>query len=227
MRSSRFVKVTAYRTTAEVEGKGYALQADVYGWGKPDGVSWRAPLVGGKRPSAWEKHPVVLVSHADAMAFGAWAGAALPTEAQFERAIRGDGEDRVYPWGDSLPVPKGAGNYAGDELKRAFPKWFSTSIIDYDDGYMQTGAGRAVPLESLRRLRSLGQRLGVVLGLVRRQVLRRVARWRPLGPGSGSVRAVRGGSWYDDDVFLRASIRSGFDPSRASGNLGFRLARSL
>ena len=102
----KFAQATGHRTAAEVEGKGFAVKADGTGWDMTDGVSWRAPLVGGKRPSAWEKHPVVLVSHDDATAFAAWA--ALPTEAQFERAIRGDGEDRVYPWGDSLPAPRRA-----------------------------------------------------------------------------------------------------------------------
>ena len=49
----------------------------------------------------------------------------------------------------------------------------------------------------------------------------------PTGPGSGSARAVRGGSWLDFGQYLRASCRDNYVPSRRLGVLGFRLARSL
>jgi formylglycine-generating enzyme required for sulfatase activity len=51
----------------------------------------------------FERHPVVLVSFAGAQAYCAWAGKALPSEAQWECAAAHDpitGADRAFPWGD-------------------------------------------------------------------------------------------------------------------------------
>lgn len=68
--------------------------------------------VGYPAPSHWpgdtpssdqDSHPVTYVSWQDARAFCTWAGGFLPTEAQWERAARGD-DDRAWPWGDAAPT---------------------------------------------------------------------------------------------------------------------------
>jgi formylglycine-generating enzyme required for sulfatase activity len=65
----------------------------------------RAPLhwLGDRCPETLLDHPVVFVSWNDAIAHAAWAGKALPTALQWEKAARGD-QGAIYPWG-SQPTP--------------------------------------------------------------------------------------------------------------------------
>ncbi|MEE8334301.1 MAG: SUMF1/EgtB/PvdO family nonheme iron enzyme [Alphaproteobacteria bacterium] len=61
----------------------------------------------GTPPKGREKHPVVLVSHDDAVRYAAWLSREtgrrwrLPTEAEWEKAARG-ADGRRFPWGDEF-----------------------------------------------------------------------------------------------------------------------------
>ncbi len=69
-------------------------------WAFVPGACWRRPDGTADLDADRLDHPVVQVAAADAEAYAAWAGKALPSEAQWEFAARGGLERADYAWGD-------------------------------------------------------------------------------------------------------------------------------
>jgi len=93
--------------------------ADPYVWWQYiPGADWRHPEGPGSSIKGREHHPVVHISHGDALAYAAWAGKQLPSEAEWERAARGGLEAVEFAWGDELHP---AGRMLANTFQGDFP----------------------------------------------------------------------------------------------------------
>ena len=163
--------------------------------------------------SAYEDYPVIHVSWNAAAAYCEWAGARLPTEAEWEYAARSWNES-LFPWGDELDGTRL--NFC--DLNCA-NEWADGTI---DDGYADTAPAGSYPD---------GASWCDALDLAG-NVAEWTADWyaaypseresNPTGPDSGEYKVVRGGSWALAALNARPTDREFHLPGDWSDDLGFR-----
>ena len=213
-----FVEDTGYETTAERQGWGrpWADGTGELEWPHVSGADWQHPR--GPGSSAVDDHPVTQVSWEDAAAYCAWAGGQLPTEAQWEKACRGiDG--RMWPWGNSYD----ANRVSSCEGQCPIERWKDDR---YDDGYAFTAPVGSFPdgVSPYGALDMAGNLWEWVADWYADDYYGDSPYENPLGPDSGTVRAMRGGAWYDTDVWATCTVRHQNPASDLYDDLGFRCA---
>jgi formylglycine-generating enzyme len=223
------------RMNAPAAGSGAHASITGSGWD----VSWNGSLVVDKTalvaavkcdstfqtwtdaPAANEHRPMNCVTWYEAMAFCAWDGGYLATEAEWNYAATGGGEQRAYPWSS----PAGA----------LTP--LDGSHASYKDGTNCEGDGAAgCALADLVAVGSkpLGDgRWGQsdLAGNVFEWTLDWYASYATLCANCAnltmsSTRVFRGGSFYDGATYLRAGYRFNNTPTTRLVFLGVRCART-
>ena len=158
----------------------------------------------GQPPEGRSDDPVANVTWKEADGYCRWRGKRLPTEAEWERACRGDLESARYPWGDdeadatkahydSVKGPKAVCSYPKNGFglcDMAGNVWEWTADIYEKEYYSHS------PTEN------------------------------PTGATDGRYWVLRGGSWADVPKFLTCAQRSFSRPEERSPNIGFRCART-
>jgi sulfatase modifying factor 1 len=231
-----FVEATGYRTDAERSGSSFVFAGLVHSdarsfmrgrvigtpwWADVAGASWRAPEGPGSSIAGRLDHPVVHVSHRDALAFCAAFGSRLPTEAEWEYAARGGLDQRRYPWGDEL-LPDGL--WRCNVWQGSFPEHDSG-----DDGFSGTAPVDAFVPNAFGIYNMVGN-VWEWCGDWFSSHPPTVALCDPTGPAAGSSRVIRGGSYLCHDSYCfryRVAARSSNTPDSSTGHTGFRLVRSL
>ncbi len=201
-------------TGTEVTVAQYAECVAAFACTEPDLGSWWWWWCNGAS-SGHENHPMNCVDWYQAVDFCQWVGGRLPSEAEWEYAARGGGQDITYPWGDEEATCE----YAvmdDDSYESGCDAWGTWAVCSKPNGNTAQG---------------LCDMAGNVWEWVRDW-------WHSSYDGApddgsawegppGSGRVLRGGDFESSAVSLRAANRVALETFEQYTTWGFRCARAL
>lgn len=226
-----FVAATGHRSTAERIGNSFVFGgllpddfpptrgvASAPWWREVEGADWAHPEGAHSDVADRADHPVVHVSWLDANAYCAWAGARLPTEAEWERAARGGREQQHFPWGDEREPQ-------GEHRMNVFQGHFPADDTGAD-GWVGTCPVGSYPPNGFGLFETTGNVWEWCADWFDPTYYRRSPDHAPPGPPDGAARVMRGGSYLCHESYCwryRVDARSANTPDSSAGNIGFRV----
>ncbi|AWH18179.1 serine/threonine kinase [Stenotrophomonas sp. ZAC14D2_NAIMI4_7] len=225
----RFVKATNARPRATRRGHSVVYDERSGNFIRRSGVDWRSDYDGSR---AMGNSPVMHVSVRDAENYATWLseqtgrGYRLPSEAEFEYALRAGGSGR-YPWGDAGLPPAGSGNYTGSQDVSPSGRHWHNAFVGYGDGWWGPALVGSFQANAFG-LHDMGGNLSEWVADCWHSSYRRApsdgVAW--YNPGCRS-RVIRGGNWANAPEQTRAAWRQSQDSDTTNARIGFRLVRGI
>ncbi len=189
--------------------------------------------------SPTDRHPVVLVSWHDAMAYAQWAGKRLPTEAEWEKAARGGLVGKQHPWGNAA-LDGTQCNFADKSLSKVWHTGWGDNHADkdIDDGYPYTAPVGSYPPNGYGLYDMAGNVTEWCFDAYDENFYANSPRRNPIASiivkdadnniiDVNKQRVLRGGSWYYSPGTVWIASRNANPPTFTFINHGFRCAKSV
>ena len=165
----------------------------------------------------FDNYPVIFADWSMAKTYCEWAGRRLPTEAEWEKAARGENAS-VYPWGDTFD-----GSLVNFCDTNCSSYWANKSFNDEFADVAPVGSyptGKSV----YGALDMAGNVWEWVSSLDKPYPYDATDGRENLD--SSDARVLRGGAWRYDNNSVRSAFRNRYFPSNSDSSVGFRCSRS-